>query len=101
MSSSVLDLKKPKAVSVTVGSKAFTVVLSDGREILTPIDWFPRLLHGTAKERSHYRLIGGGEGIHWPDLDEDVSVEGILAGRPSIESRHSIERWLSTRKKRA
>jgi len=87
-------------MSVAVGHKAFTIILDDGREILTPYDWFPRLFHGTEAERKRYRIIGKGEGIHWPDLDEDVSVQGVLAGNASFESKSSIARCLATRKKR-
>lgn len=59
-----------------------------------PLAWFPRLVHGTPQERAHWRLIGDGRGIHWPDLDEDISVENLLAGKPSGESRASFKRWL-------
>jgi hypothetical protein len=74
-----------------------TVDLSDGRTVSAPLGWYPRLLHGTPKERANYRLIGNGEGVHWPDLDEDISVENILAGKPSGESLKSFQRWLETR----
>jgi hypothetical protein len=59
--------------------------------------WYPRLWHGTPEERHHWRLIGGGEGIHWPELDEDISVENLLAGKPSGESQRSLKRWLEAR----
>ena len=75
---------EPRAVTgenVKVTTNTLLVELSDGRTITAPLAWFPRLLHGTAKERNHWRFIGRGEGIHWPDLDEDISIEGILAGR--------------------
>lgn len=71
------------------------VELSDGRSISAPLTWYPRLLHGTAEERSNWRLIGQGAGVRWPALDEDVSVEELLARRVSGESRRSLERWLS------
>jgi hypothetical protein len=74
------------------------VALDDGRIIAVPLAWFPRLLNGTEEERSRARLIGQGEGLHWPDLDEDVSVEALLAGRPSAESATSLKRWLASRK---
>ena len=65
--------------------------------ISAPLVWFPRLFHATPQERAHFRFIVGGEGIHWPDLEEDLSVEGILAGRASGESQRSLQRWLSGR----
>ncbi len=71
---------------------------TDQRTIAAPLAWFPRLLHSTGEERLHTRLIGQGEGIHWPDLDEDISVEALLAGRPSAESAASLKRWLASRK---
>ena len=85
------------ATSVTVTDDALVVELSDGRTVSVPLAWYPRLLHGTAGERRGWRLIGGGEGVHWPDLDEDISVEGLLAGRPSGESQRSLKRWLASR----
>ncbi len=74
-----------------------SVDLSDGRTIAAPIAWYPRLAHGTPRERGNWWLIGGGEGIHWPDLDEDISVDGLLAGRRSGESRASLQQWLAGR----
>ncbi|HZZ29710.1 MAG TPA: DUF2442 domain-containing protein [Pirellulales bacterium] len=85
------------AVKVSVGPDLLTVELSDGRIISAPLAWFPRLSHGTIAERSHWRLIGNGHGIHWPDLDEDLSVEGLLAGKPSGESQASFKKWLDHR----
>jgi hypothetical protein len=81
----------------TVSKDALVVDLTDGRTISVPLAWFPRLLHGTAKERNKWRLIGDGEGIHWPDLDEDISVEGIVLGRRSGESQRSLKEWLEQR----
>jgi hypothetical protein len=86
------------AVSVAVTDDALAVELEDGRSISVPLAWYPRLLNGTAAERENWRLIGRGSGIHWPDLDEDVSVEGLLAGRPSAEGPSSLQRWLSSRR---
>lgn len=83
--------------TVTITDCALTVELSDGRSISLPLAWFPRLMHGTSEERSNWRLIGQGAGIHWPALDEDVSVENLLAGRASGESQRSLKRWLSQR----
>ena len=86
-----------KAQSVSVTDDTLAVDLSDGRTISVPLAWFPRLMHGTQQERDNWRFVAGGEGIHWPDLDEDVSVEGLLAGRPSGESQSSFKRWLEKR----
>jgi len=82
---------------VSVSANALIVDLTDGRTITVPLAWYPRLLHGTAKERNQWRLIGNDEGIHWPDLDEDLSVEGIVPGRPSGESSRSFQRRLEKR----
>jgi hypothetical protein len=76
-----------RAQNIVVTDDAFTVDLSDGRSISVPLAWYPRLLHGKAEERNNWRLIGEGEGIHWPDLDEDISVENVISGKPSGESR--------------
>ena len=92
-----LDIAIPAATDVRTTADAITVDLSDGRTISVPLGWFPRLSHGTKKERSQWRLIGRGEGVHWPLLDEDISVEGLLAGRPSGESRESFANWLAAR----
>jgi len=97
MTSSAIDLRVPEAQDVRVSDDALTVDLSDGRTLAVPLAWYPRLLHATAEERNQWRLIGRGEGIHWPELDEDVSVEGLLLGRPSGESQRSFEQWLKSR----
>ncbi len=75
-----------------------SVRLDDGRVLSVPLAWFPRLLHGTEAERKNYELLGEGEGIHWPELDEDISVEGLLAGRRSAESAASLAKWTQRRK---
>ncbi len=87
------------ARSVTVTSNTLSVELSDGRGVSVPLGWFPRLIHATPEERERWELIGGGSGIHWPDLDEDISLEGLLAGRSSAESQQSFGRWLKARDK--
>ena len=74
-----------------------TVELSDGRSISAPLAWYPRLLHGTREERANWRLVGRGMGIHWPALDEDISVENLLTGKASGESQRSLKRWLEQR----
>ena len=86
------------ALRLTVNDEALVVDLADGRTITVPLVWFPRLSHGSATERENWRLIGGGEGIHWPDLDEDISVASLLAGRRSGETAESLRRWLDARK---
>ncbi len=80
----------PKAQKVTVTKDALIVDLNDGRTISVPLAWYPRLVHGSADERKNWRLIGQGAGIHWEDLDEDVSVENLLLGRPSGENEKSL-----------
>jgi hypothetical protein len=89
-----VEMEVPNAEGVTVAEDTLSVDLSDGRTISVPLAWFPRLVHATPEERNHWRLIGKGGGIHWEDLDEDISVEGLLAGRPSGESQGSFKRWL-------
>ena len=86
-----------RTTSVRVTDDALIVDLNDGRTVLAPLAWYPRLLHGTTAERGDHQLIGEGLGIHWPQLDEDISVEGILAGRRSHESKDSFEQWLASR----
>ena len=90
---------RPVAVeSVQVTDEELSVALIDGRKVSAPLAWYPRLLHGTPGERGNWRLIARGEGIHWPDLDEDISAENLLLGQPSGESQSSLKRWLETRK---
>jgi hypothetical protein len=95
---STADIQVPYATGVSISEDTLSVDLADGRSISAPIAWFPRLAHGTPAERRNLELIGGGEGIHWPDLDEDISVEGLLAGRRSGESQASLKRWLADRR---
>ena len=85
------------AQEVRVSADTLHVDLADGRSIAVPIEWYPRLAHGSATERSHWRFIGRGEGIHWPDLDEDISVDNLLIGARSGESQQSFKRWLESR----
>jgi hypothetical protein len=92
--------RPPIAIGVTVTDDELIVSLDDGRTVSVPLVWYPRLLHGEETERANWRMIGRGEGIHWPDLDEDISVEGLLAGRPSGESQKSLKRWLEERESR-
>jgi Protein of unknown function (DUF2442) len=97
MSTSATEAQSVMAQAVNVTEDALTVDLTDGRVLSVPLAWYPRLLHGTPKERNNWRFIGGGVGIHWPDLDEDISIEGLLLGAPSGESQRSFKRWLDER----
>jgi Protein of unknown function (DUF2442) len=83
---------------VTITDDMLSVDLEDGRTIAVPIGWYPRLAYGTAEERANFQISGSGHGIHWPDLDEDIGVEGLLLGKKSSESRESFERWLQRRR---
>src|SRR5262245_13792016 len=100
MSSSTFETHLPSAVQVKIDDDSLTVELSDGRTIVVPLAWFPRLTHGNTRERKKWRLVAGGRGIHWTDLDEDISVEHLLAGRHSGESQTSFKKWLSQRKRK-
>lgn len=97
MSSLAVEMRIAAVQNVTVTDDSLTVDLADGRTVVVPLAWYPRLLHGRTKERSNWRLIGQGEGIHWPDLDEDISADNLLFGRPSGESQQSLSRWLEAR----
>jgi hypothetical protein len=99
MTTLAIELRMVSAQNVQVTDEALIVDLSDGRTVSVPLAWFPRLLHGTPEERNHWRPIGEGEGIHWPDLDEDISVENLILGKPSGESQNSFKRWLEARAK--
>ena len=98
MTTSGTELKEAIAQGVALSEAALVVDLADGRTITVPLAWFPRLEHGTPAERANWRLIGRGVGIHWPELDEDISVESLLAGRRSGETQESLRRWLQARK---
>lgn len=98
MSSSSVEPRPAQALRVVVTDDTLTVDLVDGRSVSVPLAWYPRLAHGTSDERQSWRITGRGEGIHWVDLDEDISVEGLLAGRASAESQPSLEKWLRSRK---
>ncbi|HED03442.1 MAG TPA: DUF2442 domain-containing protein [Candidatus Fraserbacteria bacterium] len=88
------EIQAASVQHVTVTEDTLTVELTDGRMISVPLTWYPRLLQGSQEERNNWRLIGKGEGIHWPDLDEDISVENLVLGQPSGESQRSFKRWL-------
>ena len=99
MSFLTIDVSVPVAEGVEVTEDTLTAELADGRSISVPLAWYPRLAHAGPEERRNWRLIGGGEGVHWADLDEDISVEGLLAGRPKGESQTSLKRWLAARQR--
>jgi hypothetical protein len=96
MHTSTIEIGVP-AVSITVTEDTLSVDLSDGRTISVPVVWYPRLTYASQSEQNNWRLIGKGYGIHWEDLDEDIRVEGLLAGKPSGESQTSLKKWLASR----
>jgi len=95
-----VEIETPFAVDVSTTDDTLTVDLSDGRTISVPLGWYPRLEHAGLAERANWRLIGKGQGIHWEDIDEDISVESLLAGKPSGESQKSFKKWLHGRQGR-
>jgi len=97
MSILTLEMEVPNAQDVRVTSDTLTVELRDGRSVAVPLEWFPRLIHANEKERNNWRIIGGGDGVHWEDVDEDISIEGLIAGRASGESQASLKKWLTSR----
>ena len=97
MTTLLIDSAASRATAVRLTEDSLIVDLADGRTVSVPLAWYPRLLQGSPSERANHRFIGEGEGIHWPDLDEDVSVENILAGRGSGESQKSFGQWLKAR----
>ena len=94
-----LVFDRVRAQDVRITAEELIVELEDGRTLSAPLAWFPRLYHGTPAERNNWRFIGDGEGIHWPDLDEDIEVLHLLAGIPSQESPRSLQKWLENRDK--
>jgi Protein of unknown function (DUF2442) len=97
MSTSAEQIDRPVALRVTVSDESLTVELRDGRTVSVPLSWYPRLEHATDNERNSWELIGGGAGIHWEAVDEDINVKALLDGKPSNESQASLQRWLSGR----
>jgi hypothetical protein len=97
MTTLVLETE-PLAIDLTITEEQLIVDLADGRSLSVPLVWYPRLVHGTLAERQHWQLLGDGYAIEWPDLDEHIGVEGLLAGRRSGESSQSFERWLAARR---
>ena len=97
MTTSAVDLMAPAAMIIAVTEDTLTADLMDGRTISVPLDWYPRLVHATPEERDNWEINAGGQHLHWPDLDEDISVGGLLAGRRSGESPRSLQRWLAAK----
>lgn len=97
MNFAVATFTVSRIVDVEISDDTLSVDLEDGRTISVPIGWYPRLAHGTPDERANFELSGAGFGIHWPDLDEDIGVEGLLLGKHSLESPASFSRWLQQR----
>ncbi|MES9903406.1 MAG: DUF2442 domain-containing protein [Sedimenticola sp.] len=97
MTTLAIDREIPNAINVSVNNDTLIIDLGDGRTIAAPIAWYPRLLHATPAERENWRLMGKGHGIHWEEIDEDISVESVLAGQPSGESQTSLKKWLDSR----
>ena len=91
------EIRIAQVQHVVITDDTLTVDLTDGRTISVPLAWYPRLLHGKPEERNNWRLIGKGEGIHWPDLDEDISIDNLVLGKPSGESQGSFNQWIELR----
>ena len=100
MSSLASEHNEPRALNVALTEESLTVDLVDGRTIIVPLGLYPRLWYGTAEERSHFEIFGDGTYIHWPDLDEDISVENLILGKSSSESQKSFKKWLEKRGKK-
>jgi len=99
MSTLILE-RDPSAVDVAIREKRLIVDLADGRTLGVPLDWYPRLCHASDEERTNWKLLGDGYAIEWPDLDEHIGIEGLIAGRRSGESKKSFDSWLSGRTQR-
>ncbi len=98
MNSLAAEKHGARAQKIVVSDDSLQIDLTDGRTVIVPLMWYPRLWHGTPGERSTYQIIGDGEYIHWPELDEDLTVSGILAGQRSAESPGSLKKWLNERR---
>src|SRR5436853_7743238 len=95
-----VEVTLARVLKVLVTDDTLSVDLEDGRTVSVPIGWYPRLASGTDSERSNFEISGAGYGVHWPALDEDIGVEGLLLGRRSAESPRSFERWLQRRREK-
>jgi hypothetical protein len=99
MTTLTFEIRLAQIQIISISEDTLTADLSDDRTISVPLNWYPRLLHGTSEERLNWRLLGKGEGIHWPDLDEDISAENLIYGQPSGESQISYQKWQESRNK--
>ena len=97
MSTLAIKIEVPNVNNVIVTDDSLTVELDDGRTVSVPLAWYPRLLFASTEERNSWRFVGKGVGIHWEAIDEDISAEGLIAGRPSGESQTSFKKWLDSR----
>jgi hypothetical protein len=97
MNTSIIEIQEARAQEVQIDDESLIIALVDGRTIIAPIVWYPRLWYGNKEERQDFQILGDGSHIHWPALDEDLSVMGILAGRRSGESAKSLKKWLTAR----
>ena len=100
MSISALEIREARAQSIEIQDDSIVVQLVDGRTIIVPLAWYPRLWYGRPEERQHFEILGDGAYVHWPELDEDLSIDGMVAGHRSGESATSLKRWLSLRETR-
>ena len=98
MSSLGVDIQEARALSLSLSDEGLSVDLVDGRTVIVPLVWYPRLWHGSKQERNNFEIFGDGAYIHWPDLDEDLTVAGLLEGKRSGESAPSLKKWLASRK---
>ena len=96
MNTSIVETD-PLATQIEVTDEKLIVNLIDGRSLIIPLSWYPRLLHATKEERENWEILGDGYAIAWDDLDEYIGIEGLLAGKSSGESDRSFERWLTAR----
>ena len=98
MAISTFSIDVPGAITVDVTGESLTAGLSDGRTISVPLAWYPRLIHATPEERNNWEIHAEGRHLHWPDLDEDLSIEMLVIGQKSGESRRSFNRWLAAKR---
>ena len=96
MTTLTLDTE-PLATQIDVTEEKLVIELADGRSLIIPLSWYPRLLNASHQERQNWQLLGDGYAIEWIDLDEHIGIEGLLAGKRSGESHKSFARWLATR----